>query len=158
MYCKFLNIQLNQQERKDVRNAIKQHEYIPAIHIFCETERHKEVLAALGAIYHRKRKTDFSTGVKYACAPASDTKGYRGNRNNIEEINKALKQEQKAFLADLDIERVTNVIRGDPNKPFYSRMPTSTITLASLIRSFRTRSRGPPLFVGFDRDTHRPDV
>jgi len=114
------------------------------------------VLAALSAIYHRKRKTDFPTGVKYACVPASDTKGYRGNRNDIEEINEALKQEQKAFLADLDIKRVTNVIRGDPNKPFDTRMPT--ITLASLIRSFRTCSRGPPLFVGFNRDIHRPDV
>ena len=156
IYCEFLNIQLNQQERKDIRNAIKQYEYIPAVHIFCETERYKEVLAALSAIYHRKKKTDFPTGVKYACVPASDTKGYRGNRNDIEEINEALKQEQKAFLADLEIERVTNVIRGDPNKPFDSRMPT--ITLASLIRSFRTRSRGPPLFIGFDRDIHRPDV
>jgi len=54
IYCEFLNIQLNQQERKDMRNAIKQYEYIPAIPIFCKTEWYKEVLAALSAIYHRK--------------------------------------------------------------------------------------------------------
>jgi len=81
IYCEFLNIQLNQQERKDIRNAIKQYEYIPAIHIFCETERYKEVLAALSSIYNRKQKTNFPTGVKCACIPASDTKGYRGNRD-----------------------------------------------------------------------------
>jgi len=154
IYCEFLNIQLNQQERKDIRNQIKQYEYIPAVHIFTSTDSYKDVLAALSAIYDRKKKTDFPTGVKYACIPASDTKGYRGNRNELEDINEALKEEQKAFLAGLVTERVTNVIKGDPNLPFDAHMPT--ITLASLIRSFRTRSRGPPLFVGFDQDPHRP--
>ena len=154
IYCQFLNIQLNQQERIDIRNEIKQYEYIPAMHIFGATEDYKDLLAALSYIYDRKRKTNFPTGVKYACVPASDTKGYRGNRDEIEAINEALKEEQRAFLADLETERVSNMIRGDPNKPFDSRMPT--ITLASLIRSFRTRSKGPSLFVGFDRDIYRP--
>jgi len=64
-YCEFLNIQLNQQERKDIRNQIKLYEYIPAVHIFTSTDSYKEVLAALSAIYDRKKKTDFPTGVKY---------------------------------------------------------------------------------------------
>ena len=105
IYCQYLNIQLNQQERKDICNTVKQLEYIPAIHVFSATELQRGSFCPERHLW-QKKTTNSQMGVKYASVRAADTKGYPGNRNEIEEFNEALKQfnevlkqEQLAFLA-----------------------------------------------------------
>lgn len=104
IYVQYLNIQLNQQECKDICKAIKKFTYIPAVHIFVALQDYKRCLKALCQIYHPKKKTDFPVGIKYEFVVASNSKGFRGNRMELEATIEVIKQEQAAFLASLETE------------------------------------------------------
>jgi len=156
-HVKSQNMFINAEERQSNWNKPREaHPYTPANHIVCAVKNYHTLLPLVLQIYNPSKKSGFPLEIKYALIVASDTKSFRGNRIEVEATVRMVRENQCAFLNDVCSHTLCDVLLGDPHTPLHDQLPE--VTTHSLIISLKETPRGYGLFLGVDRDIHRPNV
>ena len=157
IHVKSQNIFINAEERQSNWNKPREaHPYTPASHIICAVEDYHTLLPLVLQIYNPAKKSGFPLEIKYALIVASETKSFRGNRIEVEATVRIARENQYKFLNDVRSIPLCDVLLGDPHTPLHDQLPE--VTTHSLIIGLKETPRGYGLFLGCDRDSHRPNV